>query len=183
MKSPSRNSDYGCSSVIMRLCGAFRHADRGLIAFGGFINSTAVASPDVELYINSAGQSLIALDSSSLLFLRNGGKFGPNSNPNQYDLSSLKDRFARDAGIVIFFACHTGSDATLLQDFSDTLKVKVIGFTSAIAYCPAFTTSSPAINLQMDIAFGSCGSTHMTNFHQYPMATTSLIYRVPSATP
>src|SRR5215470_18113223 len=55
----------------------FTHADRGLIAFGGYINSTAVASPDVELYTNGPSQFLIALDSSSLTFLRNGGAFGP----------------------------------------------------------------------------------------------------------
>jgi hypothetical protein len=162
----------------------FTHADRGLIAFGGYINSNVAASPDVELYINSASQFLIALDSSSLTFLRNGGTFGPNSNPSQWNLSSLKDRFAPVA-VVIFFACHTGSDPTLLQDFANTLRVNVIGFTPAIAYCPTFTTSPPAINRQMDIAFGSCSGTHMRDFHQFSMAANAaqIIFRVPAATP
>jgi hypothetical protein len=172
-------------SSIQKL-NVFTHAGANpfVIAFGGNINSQAVGSPDVTLNINTGGLSLIALDSSSLSFLRNGGTFGPDANPSQWNLSSLTDRFATE-NMVIFFACHTGSDPSLLQDFANTLNVRVIGFTPAVAYCPTYTLSPPAIDRKMDIAFGSCSSRHMTNFHQFSMAANSsqIIFRVPLTTP
>jgi hypothetical protein len=170
-------------SSIQRL-NVFTHADRGLISFGGYINSSATTSPDVELYVNAANQFLTALDSTSMPFVRNGGTFGPNNNPNQWNLSSLKDRFMPSA-LVIFFACHAGSDPKVLQDFANTLGVNGIGFTPAVAYCPTFTTNPAGINRQMDTAFGSCSSTHMWDFHQFSMAASAsqIIFRVPARTP
>ena len=158
----------------------FTHADPGLISFGGYINSNATTSADVEMYTNSGNQALDALDSTSMPFLRNGGTFGPNNNLRKFNLASLKDRFTPGA-LIIVFACHAGSDPRLLQDLASTLGVHVIGFTPAIAYCPTYTVSPPKINRQMDIAFGSCSSTHMTNFNQFSMAAgpSQMIHRVP----
>ncbi|MGD1080184.1 MAG: hypothetical protein ABR881_17810 [Candidatus Sulfotelmatobacter sp.] len=55
----------------------FTHADTGYIAFSGEVDSTAKLAASVQLNTNAAQQVLIALDASSLSFLRNGGKVWP----------------------------------------------------------------------------------------------------------
>lgn len=163
----------------------FTHADNPppMIAFGGYIDSNAVGSAGVYFNPVNPGQSLVQLDASALTFLNNGGTFGPQHNPNQFTLSSVKDKFMPGA-LIIFFACHTGSDPTLLQGVASTFGVRVIGFTSAIAYCPIYNLNPPpSIDRAMDIALGSCAARHMTNFHQFSMVASptgsQIVVRVP----
>jgi hypothetical protein len=120
----------------------FTHSNPGYIALGGSIDSTAQLSPNVTLNTNTPQLFLIALDASTLLYLRNGGTFGPNSNPQQFSLVDVKDRFVKPAQIV-FYACHSGTDATLLQDIASTFGITAKGFSSPIAYCPGFTQNPP----------------------------------------
>jgi hypothetical protein len=157
----------------------FTHANAGTVAFGGYIDSSAALTANVMLNVNSSQQTLIALDASALVFLRSRGTFGPNSNPQQFSLSDVRDRFMTGAQIIIF-ACHSGTDATLLQDLADTFGVTTIGFTSPIAYCPTFSASPPSIDRRMDIALGSCSSQHASNFHQLlTQVTSAQVTKVP----
>jgi hypothetical protein len=149
----------------------FTHSNPGYIAFGGSIDSSAQLSPIVSLNTNTPQLFLIALDASTLSYLRNGGTFGPASNPQKFSLGDVKDRFIKPAQIV-FYACHSGTDAILLQDIATTFGVIAKGFTSPIAYCPGFTQNPPAINRRMDIALDDCKHPHATDFHSLTVQIT-----------
>jgi hypothetical protein len=151
----------------------FTHSNPGYIALGGSIDSRAQLSPIVTLNINTPQLFLIALDASTLSFLRNGGRFGPNSNPSQWSLADLKDRFMKPAQIV-FYACHSGTDAALLQDIATTFGIIAKGFSSPIAYCPTFTPSPPSINRRMDIAVDDCQHPHASDFHSLAVQITKV---------
>jgi hypothetical protein len=133
------------------------HANPDIIAFSGKLISTATLSPDVQMDVNAGGSTLVSLDTVSIQAIAAPGVFFqlPN-NPTKFTITDIRSRFSSD-GLILLLACHSGLLSTFLQDIANFFRVAVVGFTSAIAYCPP-PQSNPNRFLRtgMRIGIGSC---------------------------
>jgi len=131
------------------------HANPDVIAFSGTMKSTATVGRDVELDVNTAGSTMVSLDTGSIKAIAAPGatfKLGKA----QFGISDIRVRFAADA-MILLLACHSGLLTTFLQDIADFFQATVVGFTTDIAYCPVNQTDPKKfIRTGMQIGIGSC---------------------------
>jgi hypothetical protein len=135
------------------------HANPDVIAFSGKLVSSATLSPDVQMNVNGAGDTMISLDTISIQAIAAPGVFFqlPN-NSTKFTITDIRNRFAADA-MILLLACHSGLVSTFVQDIANFFQVTVVGFTSVVAYCPPQQTN-PKIFLRtgMQIGIGSCSN-------------------------
>ncbi|HEY2121981.1 MAG TPA: hypothetical protein VGH07_00165, partial [Chthoniobacterales bacterium] len=135
------------------------HANPDIIAFSGKLISTATLSPDVQMDVNAGGSTLVSLDTVSIQAIAAPGVFFqlPN-NPTKFTITDIRSRFTSD-GLIVLLACHSGLLSTFLQDIANFFHVTVVGFTSAIAYCPPPQANpNRFLRTGMRIGIGSCSN-------------------------
>ena len=123
----------------------FAHGDRTAIGFSGSIKRGHV------FWGNNAG----ALLNDRVLDWYNSAGIYLEHNKKKYYLSDIKSSFKANASVV-FYACNSGVDATLLKRFATTFDVTTVGFTKEIQYRPKYT-KTPARIERRRVQVGNSG--------------------------
>ena len=116
----------------------FTHANKDLIGFGGEIKKMTVTRADVMINTNGPGDSLTAMDPTSMTNLNQPGVFfeiGSGASRKQVTVEDIRRRFAKDAQIVLY-ACHSGQLSSFIKTVAKFFNVKVVGFKVDIGYFP-----------------------------------------------
>lgn len=121
----------------------FTHANSGLIGFGGHIEKRTVTRADVFINTNGPGDSLTAMDSTSMAALNQPGVFfeAPEAinGKKQFTVADIRKKFAPNA-VLVLYACHSGQNDAFLKLVAQFFQIKVIGFSVEIGYFPPAQT-------------------------------------------
>jgi hypothetical protein len=137
----------------------FTHGNSDDIVFKGVVTYRKGMSPEVAWtnFNRATGNpGLLSLDLIALNYLRSPGRtIRLLTNPQPFTLADLRNRFEKDA-VIYIYACHSGSAPSFLKEVYDTFQVVTIGFTEAIAYCPAYNIGPPITIDRKHIGIKSC---------------------------
>ncbi|MBI3861592.1 MAG: hypothetical protein HY290_06825 [Planctomycetia bacterium] len=139
----------------------FTHANKSMVSFHGHIEKKSIGSADVFLDVNSPGDNMTAMDTTSMTNLNQPGVTftAPKAikGKKNFTVADVTKKFAADA-VFVLYACHSGQDAAFLKSIAQFFQVKVIGFKPVVAYFPPAQSGSKFQRSGEKIGLGVGGS-------------------------
>jgi hypothetical protein len=142
-QTATKSGDAAGATTLDEMLKAIEAKPAGSVSLLGLIGHAAGGTGGNPRTFGLSGQ--ITVNPANVLLTAKGFVNATTLAASQARITSLRNRFTSDAHIV-FYACNTGLDATLLDAISKAFGVCADGFSDEVLWCFKWTTPRRVIN-------------------------------------
>jgi hypothetical protein len=142
-QTATKSGDASGATTLDEMLKAIEAKPAASISLLGLVGHAAGGTGGNPRTFGLSGQ--ITVNPANVILTAKGFVNADTLAASQTRITSLRNRFTSDAHIV-FYACNTGLDATLLDAISNAFGVCADGFSDEVLWCFKWATPSMVIN-------------------------------------